>query len=243
MTAPRILIPMRRDLRRDLPIQFAHQAHLDALIQVGAVPVPLPALRPVAGLLEIYLEEADGLLLAEGGDIQTSSVDPSSAQELKEVDPEKDELELALADHAVRNDLPTLATCRGAQVINVAMGGTLHTHLPRDLGDHVRHVDVDNYDGLRHPLSIRPGSPLHEIYGEETISATSVHHQGVAGLADGLVADAYSPDGLIEGFHSPSHTFLVCVQHHPERQLDEHPGHLGLYKALSDAARDRNRRA
>ena len=237
MSAPRILFPTRLETRKDLPIQFAHQAHLDALLEVGALPVLVPALGLTLDVLDTYLADADGLLLAEGGDIAPQDPDAPDADEYLDIDAEKDSVEFALAEYAVRAGLPTLATCRGAQVINVVAGGTLHTHLPRDLGTSVIHVDQDNYDGLRHGVDIREGSPLQVIYRSAKVSVTSVHHQGVRNLAPEFLADAHAPDGLIEAFHAPNHPFLLCVQYHPERQFPEQPGHLGLYAALIEAAR------
>jgi putative glutamine amidotransferase len=244
MSAPRIIVPMRSQPRKGLPTQFIHQSHADLLLAAGALPVPVPAKAGLLPMLDDYVRDADGLLLAEGGDIGPQHNRVPDGTELKELDPDKDLVELALARRALDEGLPVLATCRGAQVINLVTGGTLYGHLPRELGTDVTHVDGKRYDTLRHPLGIRPGSPLHGIYGQDSVAVTSVHHQGVRELGTGLVADARSPDGLIEAFHAPDHPFLIAVQHHPERQLDEHPGHAGLYRALVAAARGhRARRA
>jgi putative glutamine amidotransferase len=239
MRAPRILIPMRQDARKTLPIQFVHEAHVDALISLGALPVPVPSLATLAAAVDEILAEADGLLLVEGGDVAPAH-NPTRddlMDRLKELDPEKDALEMALVARAIEMGLPTLGTCRGAQVVNVVAGGTLYSHLPAELGTAVTHVDGARYDELRHTITVRAGTTLSEIYSETEIHVTSVHHQGVRDLAPGFVINAHSPDGLIEGFSAPDHPFLLGVQHHPERQFDEHPGHLALYRALVDAAR------
>jgi len=231
---------MRRQLRKALPIQFVHEAHTDALLRCGALPLPVPALEGLTPALDELLEHADGVLLAEGGDIapDRNPTHEHLVDSLKEVDQEKDALEVALAKRAIAEGIPTLGTCRGAQVLNLVAGGTLYSHLPEEFGHFVSHVDGDQYDDLRHPITLSPNTPLAEIFGDVTeVPVSSVHHQGVRDLAPGMVADAWSPDGLVEGFHAPDHPFLLAVQHHPERQLDEHPGHLGLYEALVDAAR------
>jgi putative glutamine amidotransferase len=230
---------MRQDARKNLPIQFVHEAHTNALISLGALPIPVPALEALVDTTDELLAEADGLLLAEGGDL-APHVHPTHEDllgSLKELDVEKDALEVALARRAIETGVPTLGTCRGAQVLNVVSGGSLYSDLPAELGTTVTHVDGARYDELRHTISLYEGTAVAEIYEVHEVHVTSVHHQGVRNLAPGLVVNAESTDGLIEAFHAPEHPFLIGVQHHPERQFDEHPGHLGLYRALVDAAR------
>ncbi len=236
--APRVLVPMRPDVRKGRPIQFVHESHLEELLAAGVLPQPVPAIEALAVAAGELAEAADGLLLVEGGDIapERHDVRPDRLGSLREVDPDRDAVEFALTAAALDRGLPVLATCRGAQVLNVLAGGTLHAHLPDDVGTGVLHIDVARYDDHRHPITLAEEGPMAEIYGEFTVTVTSVHHQGIELLAPRFRPLGWSPDGLVEAFDDPAHGFLLAVQHHPERQLDEHPGHRVLYRRLADAA-------
>jgi gamma-glutamyl-gamma-aminobutyrate hydrolase PuuD len=235
---PRVLVPMRRDLRKGRPIQFVHEEHLELLLGFGALPQPVPSIAPVTTLADALLDEADGLLLVEGGDIGADrhEVRPDRLDRLREVDADRDAVEFALAEGALERDLPVLATCRGAQVVNVLAGGSLHADVHDDLDAGLRHVDRDRYDDHRHPIEIAPGTVLAEIYGDAGVVVTSVHHQGVDRLAERFRPIAWAPDGLVEAFEDPACAFLLAIQYHPERQLGEHPGHAALYQRLAAAA-------
>lgn len=235
---PRVLVPMRRGLRKGRPIQFVYEEHLELLLGFGALPRPVPSIAPVAALADELLDDADGLLLVEGGDIGADrhEVRPDRLDLLREVDADRDAVEFALAEGALERDLPVLATCRGAQVVNVLAGGSLHAHLHDGHDAGLRHVDNDRYHEHRHPIEIAPGSVLAEIYGGTGVAVTSVHHQGVDRLAERFRPMAWAPDGLVEAFEDPACTFLLAVQYHPERQLDEHPGHPALYQRFVAAA-------
>lgn len=241
---PRVLVPMRADMRKGRPIQFVHESHLEELLALDVLPQAVPALEVLAAAAIELAEDADGLLLVEGGDISDGrhAVVPPRQAHLRDVDEGRDAVEFALAAEAALRGLPILGTCRGAQVLNVLEGGTLHAHLPDDLGHDVRHMDVDRYDDHRHPIDIAPTGPMAEIYRDRRVEVTSVHHQGIDRLADRFRPLAWSPDGLVEAFHDPTRPFLLAVQHHPERQLDEHDGHRGLYRRFAEAAREHHRR-
>jgi gamma-glutamyl-gamma-aminobutyrate hydrolase PuuD len=238
----RVLVPMRADVRKGRPIQFVHESHLEELLAAGVLPQPVPALAVLAAAAAELSQDADGLLLVEGGDVSADrhTVSPARLGHVREVDAARDAVEFALVGEALVRDVPVLGTCRGAQVLNIVGGGTLHAHLPDDTGTDVLHMDDDRYDDHRHPVDLAPAGPMAEIYGAGPVEVTSVHHQGIDRLASPFRPLAWSPDGLVEAFDDPARAFLLAVQHHPERQLDEHPGHRGLYLRFGEAVRARH---
>ena len=187
-------------------------------------------------------EPIHGVLLCEGEDIDPAhyqaDISGLSQEELDEIrrlhasdtsiDPEKDSIELRLAKLCLERNIPYLGICRGSQVLNIACGGTLYQDLGKELSktgkDTVAHIDYDNYDNHRHPVSIVENTPLHSWFSEsKEIMVNSYHHQGVKRLAERFVPMAMAPDGLIEGFYDPDAynpdegKFIMGLQFHPER--------------------------
>lgn len=259
---PRVLIVSRRTVRKNKFVDFVGEYHLDLIVGYGAVPVIVPRVAGLHMLLESF-EPIHGVLLCEGEDIDPShyhhhhhsNPDPTSPgalspEELEEVrrlhasdtsiDREKDSIELRLARLCLERNIPYLGICRGSQVLNVACGGTLYQDLAREMeragGKADKHIDYDNYDGHRHPVTIVEGTPLHKWFqasltadGERPmeLDVNSYHHQGVKKLADRFVPMAFAEDGLVEGFYDPDAynpdegKFIMGLQFHPERM--RHP--------------------
>jgi len=164
----------------------------------------------------------DGLLLLGGGDISPGLHGGESHEAIYETDEERDRFEISLVLAAVESGLPVLGVCRGIQVLNVALGGTLHTHLPDVVGETVKHKPEPS-SAIEHDLSVTPGSRLAEVMGQLEFSANSDHHQAIREIAPGLSAVAEAPDGVIEAVEMPGHPWLVAVQWHPERTAAEDP--------------------
>jgi putative glutamine amidotransferase len=163
------------------------------------------------------LDRIDGLILSGGADIDPSSYGATPHAETKRTVPERDHTEIALVRRALERDMPVLGICRGMQLLNVAMGGTLHQHLP-DLvghGDHRRNPgSFENYD---HDVRLEPGSLAALAAGEEVHVTKSHHHQGVDEIGEGLVVTGRSElDGLPETIEAPACRFVLGVQWHPE---------------------------
>jgi putative glutamine amidotransferase len=137
---------------------------------------------------------------------------------------ERDASEFALLDAALGRQLPTLAICRGAQVLNVLRGGDLIPHLPDHVGEDVAHR-VSREAHARHPVRLLPGSRLAALYGRESLEVASWHHQAVGRLGAGLEAVAFAEDGVIEAVELEGAPWLVAVQWHPE--LEAEPGSGG----------------
>jgi putative glutamine amidotransferase len=133
--------------------------------------------------------------------------------------------------------IPFLGICRGIQVINVALGGTLYADIAGQFSEEIRHdcyPDLDR-DQPAHDVAIAPGSRLAQVLGMTRVATNSMHHQAVRQLAPGLVATAYAPDGLLEAFEIPEHAFGLAVQWHPECMPDSPPMQL-LFRAFAEAA-------
>jgi putative glutamine amidotransferase len=180
------------------------------------------------------LDLIDGLILAGGSDIDPSNYGAEPHPETKDTVPERDAVELALTRRAVELDLPVLGICRGMQMINVALGGTLRQHLPEDVGHEDHRRVPGSFDGADHDVRMKPGSLAARAIGEELHGTKSHHHQGVDALGTGLVVTGESVlDDLPEAVEDPEHRFLLGVQWHPE--ADETSRVIG---ALVDEARD-----
>ncbi len=166
----------------------------------------------------LNLAGAEGLVLTGGIDVDPTLYGETPWPQVDNTNLARDEFELGLLRDALERDLPVLAICRGHQLFNVAMGGSLLQHIEGGA-----HEDDDEGVSAQHDVSLVPGTKLHTIYGADRIHVNSRHHQAVTpqGVAKGLTVSATTDDGLVEGLESDAHTWAVSVQWHPER-IDSH---------------------
>jgi putative glutamine amidotransferase len=193
------------------------RSYVDAVQRAGGLALMLP---PDAALVEDP-EEAlallDGLLLAGGADIDPASYGEPAHPKTAGTVPERDRFEIALLGAAIEADMPVLGICRGMQLINVALGGTLLQHLPERFGHHEHRRVVGSFDGADHDVELREGSLAWRVVGEARHATKSHHHQGVERLGEGLVVSGVSAmDGLPEAIEHASARFVLGVQWHPE---------------------------
>ena len=206
----------------------------DRIACAGGIPVLLP---PTAGI-EDALARLDCLVLSGGGDIDPARYGAQRRPETISVSQDRDAAELALLETALAARMPVLGICRGMQLINVALGGSLHQHLP-DVVGHDEHAPKPGAFGS-HEVKVAPGSRLAEILGHtdlevhESADVPTHHHQGINRLGSGLTATAWAADGTVEAFEidRAECPFGVAVQWHPEAGDD-----LRLFTALISAAR------
>jgi putative glutamine amidotransferase len=228
---PRVGITSRPAQHHGRPAELLERAYTDAVVATGALPFVLPVLSP-AQSAEV-LAELDGLLLTGGGDVAASRYGEEPAPETYGVDTSRDEWELALVAGARATGVPVLGICRGAQVVNVAAGGTLVQHLPACSDQD--HNDDERDHAFVHDVEVAPASLLGSITGSGTFGVNSLHHQAVAKVGLGLRPVAWAPDGVIEAVESTDDDLLLAVQWHPELVADHLPHGL-LFAWLAQAA-------
>ncbi len=213
------------------------RAYVDAVLEAGGVPVLIPVSLPVSQIPTL-LERLDGVILSGGGDIHPQFFPGAPHPSIDGVDIERDALELTLARRALEYQKPLLGICRGCQVLNVALGGTLYTHLPDQLGRQVDHSRPGTERRvLAHSVRVQPNSLLAEILGEETLRVNSLHHQGIARVGNGLRPNAWAEDGLIEGVELPHAPFVIGVQWHPEWLTDQEAMRRLFARLIREASR------
>jgi len=187
--------------------------YVDVVRLAGGVPVVLPA---VEGEIPELLDVIDALILPGGGDVDPAHYGGVRHDANYGISSERDGFELALARAALaRRDLPILCVCRGMQLLNVALGGDLVSHIPDRYGDKIAHRHPE-LKPVVHPVRIDPKSRIGSILGVTELTVQSVHHQAVGRLGTGLRAVAWSDDGVIEAVESDNHRLLMAVQWHPE---------------------------
>jgi putative glutamine amidotransferase len=193
------------------------EAYLQALIEAGACPVVLPLGIAAQSVLELA-DRLDGILFSGGGDVDPARYADESGAPVHGVDADRDRVEIELLEAAVQRGLPFLGICRGIQVINVALGGSLYADIPSQLPGALKHDCYPDWprDHLAHEVQIERGSRLARILDTPRPAVNSLHHQAVRQLAPGLRPLGHSPDGLVEAIELPNHPFGVAVQWHPE---------------------------
>jgi putative glutamine amidotransferase len=163
------------------------------------------------------LDRIDALILAGGADIDPAAYGAVPHPATSNMVPERDRCEIALTRGAIERDMPVLGICRGMQLINVALGGTLHQHVPELVGHEDHRRNPGSFENSQHDVRLEPGSLAARAATEEEHQTRSHHHQAVDRLGAGLVATGYStPDELVETIELPSRRFVLGVQWHPE---------------------------
>lgn len=237
MSSPIIgLTTYNSENKHGYPIVALMHQYIRAVSEAGGVPVLIPS-RITGEAVKALFERMDGILLTGGGDIAVERFKGEPHVRVKGVEPDRDTLELALVQAAAESGKPFLGICRGFQVINVALGGTLYTHIQDQLPGAIKHdYDSDSQrQFLAHTIKVEKGSALAGILNEIELNVNSLHHQGAKDLAPALQPDAYAPDGLVEGLELPGHPFGVAVQWHPEWLTDQ-PVTRRLFEAFIEAA-------
>ncbi len=211
-----------QDEERNFPLP---RDYVDAIRRGGGVPLLLP---PGETNVERLLASLDGLVLAGGGDVHPDTYGGNEHETLYMTDIERDMTEIALTRSAIEGGMPTFGICRGIQVINVALGGTLHEHLPDIVGETVKHR-LPPREPTEHVVMVKSNSRLSKVMlsdSSETaddengqfqeFDIASWHHQAIRELAAGLEIVAHAPDGTIEAVEMTEHRWLIGVQWHPE---------------------------
>ena len=211
----------------ELPAALVPFHYVESVERVGGRPLVVP---PSVEAVDETLDVLDGVIFSGGIDIDPSTYGADRHEQTDPAQAHRDAGELALLERALARDIPTLAICRGFQLLNVARGGDLIQHLPETVG-HEGHREVLGTFS-EHPVDVKEGTKLSQILGPRHDSVHSSHHQGVGRVGEGLVETAWAEDGSLEGLEDPERRFAVGVLWHPEMEEDKR-----LFEALVDEAR------
>jgi putative glutamine amidotransferase len=215
-----------------------NRTYVQAVIRAGGLPLLIPHLEDKA-LLRAAYERLDGLLLTGGEDIHPGHFHEAIHERCRSISPERDATELPLARWAVQEGKPLLGICRGIQVLNVALGGSLYQDIGSQCPAAGRH---DWYPGfprtlLAHAAAVADGTHLARILGATALEVSSLHHQSIKDLAPALEVAAVAPDGIVEAVQVRDHPFAVGVQWHPEELAGTDAHSQRLFEALVRASR------
>ncbi|WP_344792067.1 gamma-glutamyl-gamma-aminobutyrate hydrolase family protein [Gryllotalpicola daejeonensis] len=214
----------------DVPASFLPKQYLDGVTDAGGIAVLLPPQPASATDAAEVLSRLDGLIIAGGVDVDPARYGQAPHEKTDAPQELRDAWDFALLDAAITAEVPFLAICRGAQVLNVLRGGTLHQHLPDVVGSPRYQLGGGAFN--RVPIEVEPGSAVGELIGEHALGSM-YHHQAIDEVGEGLVVTARSDEGVIEAVELPEVPFGVAVQWHPEEDTADRR----LFAGLVDAAR------
>lgn len=208
--------------------------YITAVVKAGGLPLLLPH---EMGLLDIYIDDIDGLLIAGGNfDVDPSMYGATTTHDSVTTKADRTQFEMAVLQGAMRNDIPVLGICGGQQLLHVALGGTLIQHVPEDFPDGLAHEQPNPRDETSHDIEIYEDTLLYDIVGRPQIQVNSAHHQAARDEPAGVKVNARAPDGVIEGIEATNMTFCLGVQWHPEFEITQ--SDVRIFAAFVEAARE-----
>lgn len=227
---------MRRQNEHGMQLVSVAEAYITALTQAGICPVLIPNQIPESAVDEL-LVRLDGILFTGGGDIAADFYQVEQNSKINGVERDRDRIELHLLKRAVEDGKPFMGICRGLQLVNVGLGGSLYADITEQAAGAIKHDYYPDWkrDYLAHSVEVQADSFLHSILGANTIKVNSLHHQAIRQVAPGLIPTAYAPDGIVEAVELQQHPFGLAVQWHPE-WLTAHKQMRDLFSAFAEAA-------
>jgi putative glutamine amidotransferase len=244
MTPPLIGLTTSRAANTDgYPIITCMESYIQSILMAGGAPVLIPLGIEDVILFNI-LDRVDGILFTGGGDIHPSRFKGIDHPRISQVDEDRDRVEISIFLDIVKQRKPFLGICRGLQVINTALGGTLYTHIADQHSGAIEHSFYPSYPytHLSHTVNVKKSSKLGDITGKTELLVNSLHHQGIDRLAEGFSVTALASDGIIEAIEMDGYPYGTAVQWHPEWLLDQAPM-LALFRSFIQAAENQNTRA
>lgn len=230
---PSPMVDEHRGERNTLSINYS-----DAVLAAGGVPIILP---PQTGNDDEILSIVDGLIFSGGGDIRPEVYgDHDYHPKTYGVHDQRDNLELPLIREAIARDMPVLCICRGIQILNVALGGTLYQDVADQFNPEIKHSQSDlsiPASEPSHQVQLTPGSLAATVYGSDTVPTNSFHHQSLKDVPAELVVVGRAPDGTVEAVERPGSHFVLGVQWHPEMMFKANDLHLKPFASLIEAAK------
>jgi putative glutamine amidotransferase len=220
----------------DHPTVSLMQSYIHAIMQAGGVPILIPSMLAEEGWDAIYAR-LDGILFSGGGDISLDYFSGDLHPRIDGVDILRDTVELNMLHAATEDGKPFLGICRGCQLVNVGLGGTLYTHIPDQFPNALDHAYPGNRrTTLVHEVKIDEGTRLADVFEEPLLKVNSLHHQGLKAIAPALRVAGHAPDGLVEAIELPEHPFGMAVQWHPEWLTGQQPTR-NLFRKFVEAAK------
>ncbi len=213
MQPPLIGITAKREENKHTQI-ILNEYYTQSILSNGGLPVILPTGMP-GNKAELAAIKLDGILISGGGDLEPATYHGSPHAKISGLDPARDELELSLVHACLKHRIPLFGICRGLQVINVAMGGSLYADITDQYSRQIDH-STKQFDLYAHTVDLLPDTHLAEITNARELRVNSLHHQAIRELAPGLKAVAHAPDGLMEAVEGTGGNYLLAVQWHPE---------------------------
>jgi len=218
-----------------------NQRYFLAATIVGGVPWMIPLLDDDEDTLREIYDRLDGILIPGGVDMDPATFGEARHPKLGSVDPARDRVELQLTRWAIEDRKPILGLCRGIQVMNVALGGTLYQDLAAQVPEAIKHDYFPTAgferDHLAHDVALVRGSRLAQVFETDRVAVNSMHHQGLKDLGEDLVPSALAPDGLVEAVEMAGPGFVMGVQWHPEVLESRDPRTRALFAAFIEASR------
>ncbi|HEV8051270.1 MAG TPA: gamma-glutamyl-gamma-aminobutyrate hydrolase family protein [Parachlamydiaceae bacterium] len=210
--------------------------YIDSITEAGGIPLILPIVLNETAI-QAYASVVDGLLLTGGEDITPQLYGEEPSTKLTATAPDRDYFELGLIKAVLAQKKPILGICRGLQIINVSLGGTLHQDIASEFANTcVLHRQQSLEHVGCHSVKLSEGSILQRIFDVDSLITNSFHHQSIKTLGSGLTPTAQTSDGIIEGVEMPQEKFIIGVQWHPECMLKSDPNTIKLFKSFIQAA-------
>lgn len=203
--------------------------HVDAVVEAGGIPIMIPLVKDDKNL-EKYMDLIDGIIFTGGDDILPAKYGEEPIKGIGDICILRDDQELKLLDMALERSLPILGICRGLQLLNVGLGGTLYQDLPSQKPEFQEHVSVPTVPYGFHYISLVKDGFLEEIFEKDEIFVNSLHHQGIKYLGNNLKATAYAKDGLVEAVEGINGQPIYGVQFHPEAMLENKKEFLKIFQ-------------
>lgn len=210
--------------------------YMQMLEHAGALPLMMP-LTGDEGTLAYYLQACDGFIIPGGQDVSPSVYGQETLDVCGVRVPERDRMDAAILQKAMELDKPVLGICRGHQLMNAALGGTLYQDLKTQFHETIHHRMQPPYDAVAHEVQLVPETPLARLLGTERLGVNSRHHQAIRDLAPGLKAQAVADDGLVEAVYAPNKRFIWGVQWHPEHAWQVSDANRRIVAAFVKAAK------
>lgn len=205
-----------------------NNTYVNAVVESGGVPIVLPIIKSMSDV-ERYLDLVDGLIFTGGGDVSPIYFGEEPIKEVDSICLSRDKMELELFIKAYDRKIPILGICRGLQVINIALGGTLYQDIPAQLPNAIGHMCSYNINQGYHTINIVEDSLFHSIFKTDKIIVNSQHHQSIRDLGRDLKVTSTTIDGVIESIESTNDKWLLGTQFHPEVMIENDDKFMGIF--------------